>query len=56
MTKSELIKEIEMNGPIFLTHRYLYSLDMDKLKELYEKYVGIDKKEIKIKESEEILT
>lgn len=38
MTKSELIKEIKMNGPIFLTHRYLYSLDMDKLKELYEKY------------------
>ncbi len=45
MTKSELIKEIKMNGPIFLTHRYLYSLDMDKLKELYEKYVPERKRE-----------
>jgi hypothetical protein len=39
MTKPEIIKEIKMNGPIILSHEYLYSLDMDKLKELYEKYV-----------------
>ena len=39
MTKSELIKEIKMHAPIIVAISYLYSLDMDKLKELYEKYV-----------------
>ena len=39
MTKNEIIKEIKMYGPITLSHTYLYNLDMDKLKELYEKYV-----------------
>lgn len=46
MTKPEIIKEIKMNGPIFLTHRYLYSLDMNELKTLYEKYVSKHKKNL----------
>ena len=39
MTKHEIIREIKMRAPITLTHRFLYSLDMDKLKVYYEKYV-----------------
>lgn len=47
MTKTELIKEIKMYGPLIISQSYLDSLDIDKLKKLHEKYVPKIKTDLK---------